>query len=57
MGKEMKERPWLFSVIGSSAVGSFPCSSSKHGYNVNETIVTIVTIIMKTLKNHAAFLG
>lgn len=55
-GKEMEETPWLF-FSGSPAVGSFPCSTSKHGYNVNETIVITVIIIIKTLKTHAAFLG
>lgn len=49
---------------GSPAVGSFPCSTSKRGYNVNEAIVIMVIIviiitiiIIITLKNHAAFLG
>lgn len=55
-GKEVEETPWLFSFIYSPAVGSFPCSTSKHAYNVNKTIVIIV-IIIKTLKNHAVFLG
>lgn len=50
----MEETPWLFSFIGSPAVGSFHCSTSKHGYNMNGTTVIIaIIIIIKTLKNHA----
>lgn len=60
-GREMGERPWLVSCIGSPPVGSFPCNRPKCGYNVNEIIVTIIIviiiIIIKPVKNSTAFLG